>query len=219
MSAPTLSYYDTMSQLPEDTVVIWHHVSWEEYEELLEQVGEASGLRISFDDGTLQAVTLSTEHEKYVRFIERVVSTLSLRLRVRTLAFGSTTMKKRKQRKGNEPDACFYVQTAAALGNRIHLDFTLDPPPDIAVEVDVHHDSLSKFPIDVALGVPEIWRYDGGQMRIHQLRHEAYVEVESSPALPMLTSRILTEYLTRMREEGEFDTLLAFDEWLGALPR
>ena len=49
--------------MPEDTVVTFHGVRWEEYEELLEQVGEAAGLRISYDDGTLQVMTLSSEHE------------------------------------------------------------------------------------------------------------------------------------------------------------
>ena len=216
MSAQTLSCYETVSRLPEDTVVIWHQVSWGEYEELLERVGEASGLRISFDNGTLQAMTLSAEHEKYTRFIENMVGAVRLRLRVRILSFGSTTMKKPKEGKGNEPDACFYVQSAAALGNRIRLDFAVDPPPDIAVEVDVHHDSQSKFPIYVSLGVPEIWRYDGQRMTIHELQRDAYVEVETSLALPMLTARILTVFLTRMREEGEFESLLAFDEWLSS---
>jgi Uma2 family endonuclease len=218
MSTQTLGYYDTISQLPEDTIVIWHSVTWEEYEALLERVGEASGLRLSFDNGTLQAMTLSPEHEKYVRFIERLVSTLSLRLRIKTLSFGSATLKKRQKGKGSEPDACFYVQTAAALGKRIQLDFAVDPPPDIAVEVDVHHDSHSKLPIYLALGVPEIWRYDGRQMTVLRLESEAYVEIEASPALPMLTGRILTEYLTRMREEGEFEAVLAFDHWLQSLP-
>ena len=60
--------------MPEDTVVIFHGVSWEEYEQLLAQAGEASGLRISFDDGTLQVMTLSSEHENYVRFIESLMT-------------------------------------------------------------------------------------------------------------------------------------------------
>src|SRR5437870_1135436 len=119
MSTQILSYYETVSQLPEATVVIWHNVSWEEYEELLDQVGEASGLRISYGDGSLQVMTLSPEHEKYTRFIDRLVSTLSLRLRLRILFFGSATMRKKKKSKGKEPDACLYVQTAAALGNKI----------------------------------------------------------------------------------------------------
>lgn len=212
MITQTLGHYETVSQLPEDTVVIWHNVTWDEYEALLERVGEASGLRLSFDNGTLQAMTLSHEHEKYVRFIERLVSMLSLRLRIRTSSFGSATMKKRPKGKGNEPDACFYVQTAAALGNRIHLDIEVDPPPDIAVEVDVHHDSGSKLPIYAAFGVPEVWRYDGQRMTMLRLERESYVEVEASESLPILTAQILTEYLTRMREEGEFDAVLAFDQ-------
>jgi len=219
MSTQISSYYEIVSQLPADTVITFHNVSWEAYEELLEQASEASGLRISYDDGTLQITNLSSEHEKYAWFIGRLVSALSLRLRINILFFGSATMKKRKQSKGNEPDACFYVQTAATIGNRMHIDFETDPPPDIAVEVDVHHDSRSKFSIYAALGVPEIWRFDGQTLTIHLLEQDRYSEAETSLALPMLTSRILTEFLARLRDEGEFQTLLAFDEWLQSSPR
>jgi Uma2 family endonuclease len=214
MITQTASYYDIVSQLPADTVVTFHDVGWEEYEDLLEQVGEASGLRISFNEGRLTVKTLSTEHEKYARFLEKLLTVLSLRRRINILSFGGATMKKSKRRKGLEPDACFYVQTADLLGKRIQLDFEVDPPPDIAVEIDVHHDSLSKFAIYAALGVPEIWRYDGQQLTIYLLQEDTYVTSAQSQALPLLTSQILTEFLTRLRDEGEFQTLLAFDEWL-----
>lgn len=217
MIAEIAKYYAFVSQMPEDTVAISYGVSWEEYEELLEQVGEASGLRISYDDGKLKVMTLSSEHEKYTRFIEKLITTLSLRLRIKILSFGSATMKKSKKRKGNEPDCCFYVQTAAALGTRIKLDFEVDPPPDIAVEVDVHHASIDKFSIYAALGVPEIWRFDGQQLYIYLWQRDQYVESETSQALQMLTGGILTDYLIRMREEGEFEAIIAFDEWLQSL--
>ena len=219
MITETTNYYAVVSQMPEDTVVIFHGVSWEEYEELLAQVGEAPGLRISYDDGILKVMTLSAEHEKYTRFIENLVGAIRLRLRIEILSFGSATMKKSKRRKGNEPDCCFYVQTAAALGNKINLDFAVDPPPDIAVEIDVHHDSKDKFPIYAALGVPEIWRFDGQRLFIHLWQENQYVIDETSRALSMLTSGILTEYLTRMREEGEFEAIIAFDDWLQSLNR
>ncbi len=127
-------------------------------------------------------------------------------------------MRKEKRRKGLEPDACFYVQSAPLIGNRMQLDFTSDPPPDIAVEIDVHHESLSKFSIYAALGVPEIWHYDGKLLTIHYLQQDAYVTAETSRALPLLSSHILTEFLTHLREEGEFQTILAFDEWLQTQP-
>jgi Uma2 family endonuclease len=160
--------------LPADAVVTFHGVGWDEYEDLIEQVGEASGLRISFDNGTLTVMTLSTEHENYAQFLEKLLTVISPRRRINIRSFGSAMMRKRKKSKGNEPDACFYVQTADALGNRIHLDFEVDPPPDIAVEIDVHHDSLSKFSIYAALGVPEIWRYDEHELTIYWLQEDDY---------------------------------------------
>lgn len=214
MSTQTLQYYEIVSQLPEDTVITFHNVGWEEYEDLLEQVGEASGLRISFDEGTLNVMTLSSEHEKYERFFETLLTAVRLRLRINILSFGSATMRKRKKNKGNEPDACFYVQTADVIGNRLHIDFEIDPPPDIAVEIDVHHDSRDKFSIYAGLGVPELWRFDGQAMIIYVLEQGRYEEVTASRALPMLTSQVLTEALTSLREKGEFQALVAFDEWL-----
>ncbi len=214
MSTQTLHYYEIVSQLPDDTVITFHNVGWEEYEDLLEQVGEASGLRISFDDGTLKVMTLSSEHEKYERFLEKLLTAIVLRLRINILSFGSATMRKRNKHKGNEPDACFYVQTADAIGNRLHIDFEIDPPPDIAVEVDVHHDSRDKFSIYAGLGVPELWRFDGQTMIIYVLERDRYEEVIASRALPMLTSQILTEVLTSLPDKGEFQALAAFDEWL-----
>ncbi len=217
-STPTASYYEIVSQLPPATDVIFHNVSWEDYEELLDQVGEASGLRISYNNGELQVMSLSPEHENYAEFIKRLVDVISLRLRINIRFFGSTTMRKSKKRKGKEPDACFYVQTADSLGNKVRLDFETDPPPDIAVEVDVYHTSRDMFSIYAGLGVPEIWHYDGWTLTIYQLQDGVYVEVTVSPALPMLTSQILTDLLNRLRTEGEFQTLLAFDEWLQSTP-
>lgn len=220
MSTQITSYYEIVSQLPEDASVTFQDVSWDEYEELLEQVGEAKGLRISYDNGSLQAMTISAEHEKYSEFIKSLIAGIRLRLRLNILSFGSATMRKRKRRKGNEPDACFYVQTASLIGNKVQLDFETDPPPDIAVEIDVHHDSRSKFPIYIGLGVPEIWRYDGEVVTIYQLTEKpesatsVYVERDTSTALPLLTAQLLTEMYDRMRKEGELNALLAFDEWL-----
>jgi len=219
MSTQTTNYFGVVETIPEDTIVIFHNVTWEEYEELLAQVGEANGLRISFNDGTLKVMTLSDEHEKYADFVKRLVSALSLGLHINILFFGSATMRKPEKSKGNEPDASFYVQTAAKIGNRIHRDLAVDPPPDVVVEVDIHHDSRDNYPVYAALAVPEIWRYDGQEMTIYHLQEADYVSAETSRALPMLSSRVLTEYLKRMQEDGEFNAILAFDEWLQSLLR
>ena len=221
MSTQTTCYYDIVAQLPEDASVTFHDVSWDEYEELLEQVGEAPGLRVSYDNGSLHVMTISAEHEKYSEFIKSLIAGLRLRLQINILAFGSATMRKPRRSAGHEPDASFYVQTAPLIGNKIQLDFETDPPPDIVVEVDVHHDSRPRFRVYAALGVPEIWRYDGKAVTMYYLATEAqdgepskYLERNTSIALPMLTAQVLTEMLDRMRKDGELSALLAFDEWL-----
>ncbi|MBO0861236.1 MAG: Uma2 family endonuclease [Chloracidobacterium sp.] len=70
-------------------------------------------------------------------------------------------------------DTCFYVQAAETIGNRISLDFSVDPPPDLVLEVAIHHYSTDNDAIYAALGVPEIWRYDDQlAMTIHHLHQK-----------------------------------------------
>jgi len=214
MIAEAINYAEIISQLPADSFLIRENVSWEEYEDLLEQVGEATWLRIAYDDGTLEIMTVGPKHENYATFIEGLVGIVRLRKRMNIRFFGSSTMRKKKKRKGIEPDACFYVQTAEALGNRIDLDFEKDPPPDVAVEVDVTRHSISKFGIYAGLGVPEVWIYDGKELKIHLLEQDEYLPAIESQALPILSGPILSKFLSQLREEGELQAILAFDDWL-----
>ena len=214
MLAEAINYAEIISQLPADSFLIRENVSWEEYEDLLEQVGEATWLRIAYDDGTLEIMTVGPKHEKFATLIEGLVGVIRLRLRMNIVFFGSSTMRKEKKRKGIEPDACFYVQTAEALGNRMDLDFEKDPPPDVAVEVDVTRHSISKFGISAGLGVPEVWIYDLKELRIYLLEQDKYVPATESRALPMLSGPILTKFLSQLREAGELQAILAFDDWL-----
>ena len=215
----SLNYHEAVTHLPDDSTLQIHNVSWESYEDLLAQLTEPRSLHISYNNGTLTAMTVSAEHEKYVAFINSLISQLRFRLRLNILCFGGPTIKVSSVLKGNEPDACFYVQSAEKIGTRIRLDFETDPPPDIAVEVDIHHLSLDNFSIYAALGVIEIWRFDGQSLSIHLLQDDSYAESESSLALPMLSGEALSKFLAQMRDEGELDSILAFDEWLQSLPK
>ncbi|NOT64022.1 MAG: Uma2 family endonuclease [Acidobacteria bacterium] len=203
-----------LDELPDYVTLTLQGVSWDEYEDWLRALPEVKRVRLSYDAGRLQIMPVSASHESYAMFFNRLMNIISLRLRLNIRFFGSTTLKSDRQRKGNEPDACFYVQRVTLIGNKITLDFAQDPFPDVAVEVDVFHESLSKFPIYAALDVPEIWHYDTQRVVIYQLQDGAYQPVERSLAVPLLTSESLTEYLNRYRDEGELETLLAFEEWV-----
>src|SRR5438132_13703049 len=93
MSTEITSYYEIVSQLPQAASVTLHDVSWNEYEELLEQVGEAPGLRVRYDNGSLHVMTVSSEHEKYTFFINSLIAGLRWLLRMNILVLGQATIR------------------------------------------------------------------------------------------------------------------------------
>ena len=208
------SRVELIRQLPPGAQLALSNVAWEDYLEITGMFPNEPYFSISYNEGRLEAMTASTQHERYAFFIDHLVMVLALRLRLNILSFGRATMKKSALKKGLEPDSCFYVQRAAQLGNRIVLDFEQDPAPDIAVEVDIFNESKSKFPIYAALDVPEIWVYESGTITIYLLGNGKYESATASRALPILTSALLTSYVERMIEDGELAALTAFEEWL-----
>lgn len=214
--AVAVDYLELIEKLPNNGILTLSGVSWEEYENLVRAVGEAPSLRISYDQGRMQIMTLSFKHEYYARIVEQMVGIIRLILRPKVVFFGSPTLKKQKRLKGAEPDACFYVQNAQIIANKINLDLRIDPPPDVVLEVDIYHESISRFHIYEGLGVPELWHYDEQRLTIYQLQEGRYEATANSLAFPILTSDVLTEFLTRSQSEGQDETLLAFEEWLRA---
>jgi len=218
VASPSINYLDIAEEMEPGEVRVFHNVSWEEYEHLHDQLPPDSKMvRISYDEETMELMSTSALHENYANFINRMVGFLSLRLRIDIRFFGSATIKKSRKQKGLEPDACFYVQTVPQLGNRIKLDFAVDPPPDVALEVDIYHGCIPKLPIYAGLGISEVWRYDGRSVTIYRLEQDQYLETPTSIALPMLTPAVLERFLTQMQEENEFQAMLAFEDWLKTL--
>jgi Uma2 family endonuclease len=205
---------ELIRQLPSGSMLGLSNVAWEDYLDIIEMFPNEPYYSISYNEGRLEAMTASTQHESFAFFIDQLVTVLKLRLRLNIRSFGRATMKKSALKKGLELDSCYYVQRAALLGNRIILDFEQDPAPDIAVEVDVFHDSKNKFAIYAALDVPEVWVYESGTITIYLLQNGKYEAAAVSRALPMLTAALLTSYVERMIEDGELAALTAFEDWL-----
>lgn len=103
-------------------------------------------------------------HKDYKDFLLRLMHVLTEELGVDMQALGSTTFKYKLWLEGLEPDTCFYIQNAARVIGVRRFDPNEPPPPDIAVEIDITSESLSRFPTYANLAVPEIWRYDGHQV-------------------------------------------------------
>lgn len=216
MSVQTTDYLDAIAHLPVGATLRLPDMGWDEYEELLLELADRPGLRVSYDTGRVEIMSPLPEHEEYKEFVLRLVQIFCDVMNVVLETRGSATYKRRRGAKGVEPDTSFYVQNATRIIGQRTIDLEVDPPPDVAVEIDTTNESLSKFQIYAALGVPEIWRYDGDQAHIYHLSNESYTEASTSRAFALLTAAALTEFLEQSKTQGQTAALTAFRQWLQA---
>jgi Uma2 family endonuclease len=210
MTTRTADYMEAIEHLPDGTMLVIPQSTWDEYERLLEDLAGWPGMRVTYDRGRLEVMSPSAEHEEYKEFILRIVHAACEALGLPLEARGSMTWNHRQNQQGTEPDTCFYIANAHRITGKRNIDLESDPPPDVAVEIDITNESLSKFPIYAAMLVPEIWRYDGTVARFYEQAAGRYREIGESRALPPLTAAMLTDALTRSKKDGQTAALAAF---------
>lgn len=215
MSSRTREYMEAIEHLPEGATLILHESNWSEYERLLEDLISRPRLRVTYNRGKLEIMSPLSEHENYARFIDDLVRSFAIRFSIKLEKFGGATWKKQQLDQGVEPDSCYYVTNADRIIGKRRIDLEVDPPPDIAVEIDITNESLSKFSIYAGLGVPEIWRYDGKKLEFYGLFVESYRLVPVSRILPGLTPAVLAAALEKSRTEGQTVALEHFRQQLG----
>lgn len=197
--------------------IVLDDVSWDFYERLLTEL-ENRPIRVTYDRGRLEIMSPLPRHEKWKKRLGRLIELLSFELDIAVETLGSTTFKREDLEKGLEPDECYYVQHAAAVRGKDELDLTVDPPPDLAIEVDITSRSIPRQPIYAALGVPELWRFDE---RLFVLRLDAsgnYQPFEHSGVFPFLPMKQFESFLLRLKDEEQNRVLRAFRDWVRTLP-
>ncbi len=173
--------------------VVVEGVSWDMYCRLCDEIVRG-GTRITYDRGRLEIVTLSQRHEQVKKIAARLVESYGALSGTPVEGLGSMTMRRRELDRGLEPDECYYVANAAVLADGHEVDLAVDPPPDLAIEVDLSPADIAKPPIYAALGVPEIWRYNGRRLAyLTRTTDGGYTEVDRSPALPGLPNEWMND--------------------------
>jgi Uma2 family endonuclease len=165
---------------------------------------------MTYDRGTLEIMSPSSEHERYNRTVAQIVEELAVEMDVNIDSLGSTTFRREDIDRGFEPDSCFYIRNVAHVRGKKRIDLSIDPPPDLVIEIDITSPSLDKFPIFAKVGVPEVWRFDGSKLAIYELAGGAYLERDTSVAFPAVTATDITGFV---KESG---TMLR-PEWVRKL--
>jgi Uma2 family endonuclease len=195
--------------VPPGQRLLVREVDWQEFEAILTELGEHRATRIAYSQGTLEIRMPLPKHERAKSFIGDAVKILLDELAIDCECFGSTTFKRSEMNYGIEPDECFYIQNHQAVIGKDRLDLTVDPPPDLAIEVDVT--STTQSDAYVRLGVRELWVYDGNELKIYVLQSDRYQQVSISPTfsqLPVLAW--ITDALDRSLEIGRSPALRDF---------
>jgi Uma2 family endonuclease len=199
-------------ELAPGSVVTLRDVIWQEFEEILEELGEKRNSRIAYSKGKLEIMVPLPEHERAIVVIADLVKVI-LRVQRRPWESLRSSTFKRLNMAGVEPDDCFYIQNQQAVIGKDRLDLAVDPPPDLAIESDVT--SKTKTDAYLAIAVPELWIYDTGKLKINVLQGDRYIESETSPTFPDLPiSEMIPKAIERAKQIGTSQALLEFEDWL-----
>ncbi|WGV26564.1 Uma2 family endonuclease [Halotia branconii] len=188
-------------------------ISWQQLENILEEMGDKRAARISYSHGWLEIMVPLPEHEKDKEIFGELVRILLDKLEVDFEPFGSTTLKNERMRQAVEPDTSFYIQNQAAVIGKNRIDLNIDLPPDLAIEIDIT--SRTRFENYEILGVPELWRYTQQGLEIFLLQESKYIKSQFSPNFPNISIiELVNEYVQQCLTIGRSQAMRNFRSWV-----
>lgn len=158
-------------------------VSWEAYLAIMGE-DEHDG-RFAYDDGVLEIMTVGPEHEFIKKLLSRLLEHYTFVRGIDIRSAGNFTMLRKDLKKGIEADECYYIQSVDRLTTPRDIKLPRDPPPDLAIEVDITNPTLDKLRIYAAIGVGELWVYQNDHVEVMTRKDDAsYEQVAVSSVLP-----------------------------------
>ncbi len=177
-----------------DRRFVIHGLDWEAYDKILDAIGDRH-IFVTYDRGSLEFMSPSSFHEVCKVWLRRLPEIAAEEAKLKYWCFGSTTLRRMDLDQGLEPDECYYFHRCPPI-TTTHLDLNANPPPDLALEVDITRSSLDRHGIYAALGISELWRFNGTSLEFYS-RNDAggYDAVERSPTFPWLNPAEVIELL------------------------
>jgi Uma2 family endonuclease len=193
---------------------VLHGVSWQTYEMLLRDIGEQH-VYLTYDRGELEVMAPSDFHERYKKIVGRLIETMTLELNIPIASVGSATFRREDVERGLEPDECYYVQHELQIRDNWKIDLRKDPPPDLAIEMDYTHHALDRESVYAALGVPEVWRFDGARLEVLVLSVSgSYESASKSRAFPFLPMDEFERFVLLAASTPETTLVRQFHDWV-----
>lgn len=201
--------------IPEQQYLLLHDKTWDEYRAFEGIVDRRPGCRLTYDRGRMEFMTLSHLHEFIKMLMHDFLTILTDEFEVPRKSGGSTTFRREDLDRGLEPDQSYYLQNEPLVRGKDDLDLSVDPPPDLVVEVEISRSVIDRLGIFAALRVPEVWCTDGSSMRFLRLNEMGeYEEHLESRYFPGIRSDGIAQVMKRRGELEERSLIQSFREWV-----
>lgn len=165
------------------------NISWQQYETLVATLSPSPSLRLSYNQGLLEIMTNSSQHEMIRSLIGRLLETYALVENIDFYSYGSTTFRNQAAARGLEADESY------CIGERREI-------PDLAIEVVITSGGIDKLEIYQGLGIREVWFWQDDRFTLYQLVNSTtgYQELERSQLLPNLDLALLCQFIDPEQE-------------------
>jgi Uma2 family endonuclease len=206
--------------------LVLYGIEWDQYITMNDALPERRGVRMIYIDGSLTILTLSRRHDWFVDYLDSIIKLVAVGCGIEVEFAGSATFRLATEKVGVEGDRTYYFgPNAEIMSGPLDIDLTSQPPPDLAIEVDLTHSAKKAIATYARIGVPEVWRYDErkGKLTFLILGDErVYHSTPRSRSLPQLVPEDVLGQLKLADEVGSFSRWFAqLPEWVRTtiLPR
>ncbi len=213
--APATTIQPATATEPAEHRFLIRNLDWERYEALL-SLFEDGGPRINYLDGNVELMSPLLPHEGPKRALGFMVETVTEELGIPMDEASTTTFKRRESERGLEADESYYLYGhVGKIRDRRRIDLDVDPPPDLAIEVEFTSSLLDKLAIYAGICVPEIWRHDGERLAVLWLGPDGtYSESATSRAFPLLATAEIERFLREFDPDHATPWRRRFRTWV-----
>lgn len=199
---------------PAEQRTLLRNISWQTFKAMLVDMGSERATRLAYDKGLVEIMTPLMPHENSNRLIEVFVGVLCEELGLEIKRAGSLTLTRDDLERGAEPDSSYYIQNEPLVRDKAEIDLDNDPPPDLVLEVEYSRSRIDKLSLYAAMGIPEVWRYNGSVLRIYRLESGQYVQCNNSPTFTPIAVTEIPKFLQQSRKVGEITCTRNFRNWI-----
>ncbi|MFH0939044.1 MAG: Uma2 family endonuclease [Planctomycetota bacterium] len=217
-TAPRRRLVPRARALPADVShgVVLNNIPWKIYR-MMVKAFNGRNVYLTYDRGALEIMTKSGMHEGGKKLLARLLELLSLEWDVPIAGFGEMTWSREDLECGLEPDECYYVKNEPQMGRATNPDPRRDPSPDLVIEIEFSRRLLNRQSILAAMGVPELWCFDGRTLRFLVLdKSGRYERHDESISFPGLRSSDIERFLLLRGKKSEHEIVRAFRDWARA---